>query len=65
MFRTAVMLILLKATLEKKYPPGDFVLSDGTVLGKHGGIINYTLGQRKGLGVFYSSPLYVIGKKRG
>lgn len=52
----------IKSHTGKKYLPGDFVLSDGTVLGKHGGIINYTLGQRKGLGISYSSPLYVIGK---
>lgn len=46
----------------KKYPSGEFVLRDGTVLGTHGGIIHYTLGQRKGLGISYSFPLYVIDK---
>lgn len=45
-----------------KYPPGDFVLQNGTVLGRHNGIINYTIGQRRGLGISASSPLYVIGK---
>jgi len=40
--------------------PGDIVHTDGTVLGKHNGIINYTIGQRKGLGVAWSEPLYVI-----
>lgn len=40
--------------------PGDICLIDGTVLGKHNGLINYTIGQRKGLNVSYSSPLYVI-----
>lgn len=42
-----------------KFPEGDFVLEDGTVLGRHKGIINYTVGQRKGLGISYSSRLFV------
>ena len=33
---------------------------DGSILGEHNGIINFTIGQRKGLGVAYSEPLYVI-----
>lgn len=45
--------------LGKSFPQGDFVLRDGTVLGKHKGIIHYTLGQRKGLGVSYTKPLFV------
>ncbi len=40
---------------------GDFVLSDGTVLGRHLGQRCYTVGQRKGLGIAYTEPLYVIG----
>ncbi len=43
----------------KKYPPGDFVDSEGNVLGRHGGIIRYTLGQRRGLGISAPEPLYV------
>lgn len=43
----------------KTYPPGDFILKNGNVLGRHKGIINYTVGQRKGLGIAYSEPLYV------
>ncbi len=39
--------------------PGDIVDMDGTVLGRHTGIINYTIGQRRGLGVATGSPLYV------
>lgn len=46
----------------KKYPNGDFVLANGTVVGTHRGIINYTIGQRKGLGISYFEPLYVVGK---
>lgn len=43
----------------KKYPKGKFVTKDGKVLGEHSGIINYTIGQRKGLGISYECPLYV------
>lgn len=39
---------------------GDVVHIDGTVLGRHDGIINFTVGQRKGLGVSSADPLYVI-----
>jgi tRNA-specific 2-thiouridylase len=39
---------------------GKIVMSDGTVLGEHNGIINYTIGQRRGLGISYSEPLYVV-----
>ena len=38
---------------------GDFVTLDGKVLGTHKGIIHYTVGQRKGLGISHESPLYV------
>lgn len=40
--------------------PGNIVLRSGEILGKHNGIINYTIGQRKGLGVAYKEPLYVL-----
>ncbi len=39
---------------------GDIVHVDGRVLGQHVGIINYTIGQRRGLGVPGPSPLYVV-----
>ena len=39
---------------------GEIIHIDGTVLGRHEGIINYTIGQRKGLGVSAPEPLYVI-----
>lgn len=42
------------------YPEGDFVDLNGNVLGRHKGIINYTVGQRKGLGISYAKPLYVV-----
>lgn len=43
----------------KTYPEGDFVTSDGKVIGRHKGIINYTVGQRRGLGISSAEPLYV------
>jgi tRNA-specific 2-thiouridylase len=39
---------------------GELVTSSGEVLGEHGGIHNFTVGQRKGLGIATGSPLYVI-----
>jgi len=39
---------------------GDLVTTDGEVIGHHEGIHNFTVGQRKGLGVATGSPLYVI-----
>ncbi|MFM8700944.1 MAG: tRNA 2-thiouridine(34) synthase MnmA [Hyphomicrobiales bacterium] len=39
--------------------PGDVVHLDGRVLGRHAGVINFTVGQRKGLGVAAGEPLYV------
>src|SRR5690348_10425330 len=39
---------------------GDLVTTSGDVIGEHGGIHNFTVGQRKGLGVATGSPLYVI-----
>lgn len=44
---------------EKECVPGNFVGSDGTVLGQHKGIIHYTVGQRKGLGISFGKPMYV------
>jgi tRNA-specific 2-thiouridylase len=40
--------------------PGDIVDLDGHVLGHHDGIIHFTVGQRRGLGVATGSPLYVV-----
>lgn len=45
-----------------KSRPGNFVLKDGTVVGRHKGQIHYTLGQRRGLGVSYKESLYVCAK---
>jgi len=43
----------------KTYPEGDFVDTSGNILGQHRGIIHYTVGQRKGLGIAAKYPLYV------
>lgn len=40
---------------------GDVVHVDGRLLGRHGGILNFTVGQRRGLGVSEGAPLYVTG----
>jgi tRNA-uridine 2-sulfurtransferase len=42
--------------------PGNIVRRDGEALGEHTGLANYTIGQRKGLGVASAVPLYVLGK---
>jgi tRNA-specific 2-thiouridylase len=40
--------------------PGEIVHVDGRVLGRHAGVIHYTIGQRRGLGVAATEPLYVV-----
>lgn len=40
---------------------GDFLSQTGEVLGRHGGIWRYTVGQRKGLGVSFGRPMFVLG----
>ena len=47
---------------KKEIPEGTFVDESGKVLGKNKGIFEYTIGQRKGLGISAKSRLYVIGK---
>jgi tRNA-specific 2-thiouridylase len=39
---------------------GDIVHLDGRVLGRHGGIVRYTVGQRRGLGIAAAEPLFVV-----
>ncbi len=46
--------------LDVEEKEGDIVDLDGNVLGKHRGMWNYTIGQRKGLGIAYPRPLYVV-----
>ena len=47
---------------KKTYPRGDFVDTSGNVLGSHAGLIRYTTGQRKGLGIALGAPMYVVSK---
>ena len=42
--------------------PGDFLSLDGQILGQHRGIIHYTIGQRKGLGISLGKPAFVVSK---
>jgi tRNA-specific 2-thiouridylase len=42
--------------------PGEIITRDGNSLGEHSGLANYTIGQRKGLGLVSPVPLYVLGK---
>lgn len=51
----------IKENTDKKIKPGYFIDIKGNVLGKHKGIIHYTVGQRKGLGVTFGKPVYVVG----
>ena len=53
------------ASVIKKYKPesfkeGDILDTKGKVIGKHEGIINFTIGQRKGIGISHKEPLYVV-----
>ena len=52
---------LVVEEMKDKPKSGNIVTEDGEVLGKHNGLFNYTIGQRKGLGIAYKHPLYVIG----
>ncbi|MDD4903856.1 MAG: tRNA 2-thiouridine(34) synthase MnmA [Candidatus Bipolaricaulis sp.] len=42
------------------FPPGDVVDRDGRVLGMHDGLLRYTIGQRRGLGIASDQPMYVL-----
>jgi tRNA-specific 2-thiouridylase len=50
---------MIKRYRGREYPEGDFVDLKGNVLGRHEGIINYTIGQRRGLGIPADRRLYV------
>ena len=50
----------IKNNSNSRFKEGNIVNSKGEILGKHNGIINYTIGQRKGLGISYKEPLYVL-----
>ena len=47
---------------QKSFPCGNFISPEGKILGTHTGIINYTVGQRKGLGIAVGRPIFVAKK---
>ncbi|MGL5416573.1 MAG: tRNA 2-thiouridine(34) synthase MnmA [Clostridium sp.] len=51
----------IKEARPEEVIPGDFVDEKGNVLGKHKGIVYYTIGQRKGLGLALGKPVFVTG----
>lgn len=51
----------LETNSDIKPKEGNIVNSKGEILGKHTGLYNYTIGQRKGLGISYHVPLFVLG----
>ena len=46
----------------ESFPCGNFVDLNGNILGQHQGLIRYTIGQRKGLGIAFGKPTYVCAK---
>jgi len=50
----------LRSRCPQAFQPGDIVHVSGQVMGRHDGIAGYTLGQRRGLGIAYPEPLYVV-----
>ncbi len=52
----------LQRNASEMLQPGAIVTRDGRSLGEHNGLANYTIGQRKGLGIASPVPLYVLGK---
>ncbi|MEZ3434618.1 MAG: tRNA 2-thiouridine(34) synthase MnmA [Lachnospiraceae bacterium] len=55
----------IKSHMPGKICPGNFVLTDGTVVGQHKGIIHYTVGQRKKLGLSMGHPVFVLEIRPG
>ncbi len=52
----------IEKKLGQKYPSGDYIDEDGNIIGKHKGMIHYTIGQRKGLGISMNRHIFVIDK---
>lgn len=51
----------LRERAPERIVPGNFVDQEGNVLGKHQGLVYYTVGQRKGLGITFGRPMFVVG----
>ena len=54
---------VIKKFKPKSFADGDILDINGKIIGKHQGIINFTIGQRKGIGVSHKEPLYVVDIK--
>jgi tRNA-specific 2-thiouridylase len=54
----------LRENSQQMENPGPILGTDGTVLGSHSGLSNYTIGQRKGLQIVADDPMYVLRKNR-
>ena len=55
----------LRRNAAEMLKPGEIVTRAGHSIGEHNGLANYTIGQRKGLGIASPVPLYVLGKNSG
>ena len=51
---------VIKKYRSESFKEGDILDIKGNVIGKHNGIINFTIGQRKGIGISHEEPLYVV-----
>ena len=51
---------VIKKYRPKSFKKGDILNTAGAIIGQHDGIINYTIGQRKGIGIAHKEPLYVV-----
>jgi tRNA-uridine 2-sulfurtransferase len=51
---------VIKKYKPKSFKKGNILDTDGKLIGQHEGIINYTIGQRKGIGIAHKEPLYVV-----
>jgi tRNA-specific 2-thiouridylase len=50
----------IEENTNEKIQQGDFVDTRGNILGRHKGIVHYTVGQRKGLGIAFGKPMFVV-----
>ena len=55
-----MIMLVIERTTDYKPVPGNFVDVNGNVIGRHNGIIHYTVGQRKGLGLAMGHPVFVV-----
>jgi tRNA-specific 2-thiouridylase len=54
----------MEAYTGKNYAPGNITGEEGGILGRHRGLVRYTLGQRRGVGIARNEPVYVTAKNR-